>query len=134
MENMAAENAEVLFKNLERFLKTETVVGEPIIVGETTLIPLISVSFGCGTGGGTGVDGKGNNGGGAGLGGAVRITPNSILVIRDGDVKLIPTQGKSSLSSLVDMVPEIVSKLNLDLGKHKEKSQFEEESAESDKD
>ena len=133
MENMAAENAEVLFKNLERFLKTETVVGEPIVVGETTLIPLISVSFGCGTGGGNGVDGKGNNGGGAGLGGAVRITPNSILVIRDGDVKLIPTQGKSNLSSLVDMVPEIVSKLNLDLGKRKEKRQSKEESAESEK-
>ncbi len=48
------ENTEVLFSNLEKFLKTETVVGEAIVIGETTLIPLITVSFGCGTGGDTG--------------------------------------------------------------------------------
>ena len=40
------ESLETLFNHLGKFLKTETVVGEPIIVGETTLIPIITVSFG----------------------------------------------------------------------------------------
>lgn len=110
------QNADALFSNLEKFLKTETVVGEPIKVGETTLIPLISVSFGCGTGGGTGNDPKGMGGSGGGLGAGARVSPNAILVInKNEEVSLLPLKNKGSLGNLMDMVPEIVHKI--DLGK-----------------
>lgn len=107
------ENLEVLFSKLEKFLKTETVVGQPMEIGETTLVPIISVMFGCGTGSGTGTDGKGNNGTGGGLGVGARVVPDAVLVIKNGEVSMLPVKSKNNLSSLVDMVPDIVKKLDL---------------------
>ncbi|EKQ51249.1 MULTISPECIES: spore germination protein GerW family protein [unclassified Clostridium] len=121
MENNAVkENLDSLFGNLEKFLKTETVVGEPIVVGEVTLVPIISVMFGCGTGGGTGHDNKGMNGTGSGGGGGARITPNAILVIKKDEVTLLPIKEKSNIDNLLNMVPDIVSKLNIKKEKNEE--------------
>lgn len=113
MENVSSikENVDSLFSNLEKFLKSETVVGEPIEVGETTLVPIISVAFGCGTGSGKGADKKEAAGGGAGLGAAAKITPNAIVVIKGDKVNLLPIGGKSGIDNLLDLVPGIVSKI-----------------------
>ena len=120
MKNMT-ENAEALFTNLERFIKTETVVGEAIIVGETTLIPLITVSFGCGTSGGTGNSVKAGEGNGGGLGAGARITPTAILVIKDGNVTMLSIKGKANLDNLIQMVPGLLSKVSSKMGGFKNK-------------
>jgi uncharacterized spore protein YtfJ len=112
-ESSMSENLEMIFSKLENFLKTETVVGEPIVVGETTLIPIISVMFGCGGGGGVGTDDKGANGSGSGLGMGARIVPNAILVIKKDEVSMLPVKDKNALGNLIEMVPEIISKINL---------------------
>jgi uncharacterized spore protein YtfJ len=110
--NSMKESFDSLFTNLEKFIKTETVVGEPIVVGEVTLVPIISVMFGCGTGGGTGSDNKGMTGNGSGGGGGARISPNAILVIKKDEVTMLPVKGKNNLDNLINMVPDIVSKIN----------------------
>lgn len=110
--NSMKESFDSLFSNLEKFIKTETVVGQPIVVGEVTLVPIISVMFGCGTGGGTGSDNKGMTGNGAGGGGGARISPNAILVIKKDEVTMLPVKGKNNLDNLINMVPDIVSKIN----------------------
>ena len=110
-KSVVNESLETLFSHLEKFFRTETVVGEPIVVGETTLIPIITVSFGCGGGGGNGTDEKGNGGTGSGVGVGARITPDAVLVIKDGDVSMIPVKNKCNLDKLVNMVPEIVKKI-----------------------
>ena len=102
-----------LFEKLEKFLKTETVVGNPIQVGNITLIPIITVSFGVGGGEGSGKDSKGNDGSGGGGGVGCRISPNAVLVIKNDEVDLISLAGKGSLEKIVNMVPDIVSKINL---------------------
>ncbi|HWR60630.1 MAG TPA: spore germination protein GerW family protein [Clostridia bacterium] len=107
------ESLETLFSHLEKFLKTETVVGEPIVVGETTLIPIITVSFGCGGGGGGGKDEKGNDGMGTGVGVGARISPDAVIVIKEDAVTLLPVKSRSNLENLVGMVPEIVKKIKL---------------------
>jgi uncharacterized spore protein YtfJ len=86
-----------LFEKLEKFLRSETVVGDPIQIGNITLIPIITVSFGVAGGEGSGKDGKGNdgNGGGGGVGG--RISPNAVLVIKNDEVSLVSLAGKGSL-------------------------------------
>lgn len=108
------ENLEVLFNKLQNFLKTETVVGEPIIIGDTTLIPIISVSFGCGTGYGGGIDNKGTNGSGGGLAAGAKVTPNAMVVIKNDSVTMLPISDKSNIESLLEMVPGIVSKFKKD--------------------
>lgn len=107
------ESMDILFSHLEKFLKTETVVGEPIVVGETTLIPIITVSFGCGGGGGGGKDEKGNDGAGTGVGVGAKISPDAVIVIRDDVVTMLPVKNRSNIEKLASMVPEIVKKIKL---------------------
>lgn len=112
MENKSqvTENLDSAFSYLEKFLKTETVVGEPIIVGEVTIIPLVTVSFGAGGGGGRGKDDKGVNGDGGGVGMGAKIATDAVLVIKGDSVNLIPVKGRTDLDKLVAMVPEILGK------------------------
>lgn len=106
------ENVEVIFDKLENFLKTKTVVGEPIKIGETTLVPFINICFGMGIGGGNGTDEKGNGGVGSGGGSGARIAPTAVLVIKGDKVELLPIKKSGGLDKLVDMVPGIVDKIN----------------------
>lgn len=104
---------ELVFNKLEKFLKTETVIGEPIIVGEVTLIPIITVSFGCGGGSGLGKDSKGSDGVGGGLGLGARVSPDAMLIIKNGEVSILPIKQKQNLEKLIGMVPELIKKIDL---------------------
>lgn len=114
-ENMVKENVDILFQKLEKFLKTETVVGQPIVIGDTTLIPIVSISFGCATGAGfgSGTDPKSGTGNGSGsaLGSAARIMPAAVLVIRKDEVTLLPIKDKVGLANLFEKVPDIMDKV-----------------------
>jgi uncharacterized spore protein YtfJ len=101
-----------IFDKLESFLKTKTVVGEPIKIGDTTLVPFINLSFGLGLGGGFGTDQKGNNGDGGGGGTGARISPTAVLVIQGDKVELLPIKKCGGLDKLLDLVPGVVDKIN----------------------
>ena len=64
---MASENnnfqstVESLFKGMDSFISTKTVVGDTITVGDTIILPLVDVTFGVGAGAFSGE--KKNNGG-----------------------------------------------------------------------
>lgn len=120
------QNMETLFTQLEKFLKTETVVGEPMTIGEVTIVPLITVSFGCGMGGGSGKDPeKSEEGSGSGLGAGAKISPDSVLVINKGEVTMMPVKGKANLEKLMEKVPDILSQINI---KSEKESEAESES------
>lgn len=55
---------------------------------------------------------------GTGSGGGVgaRITPNAMIVIKKDEVTMLPVKGKSNLDNLLNMVPEIVSKIHIKKG------------------
>lgn len=101
-----------MFEKLEKFLRTETVVGEPFQVGSITMVPVISVSFGAGGGEGSGKDSKGNDGSGGGGGVGCKISPNAMLVIKNDELSVVPLAGKGSLEKIVEMVPEIMAKVD----------------------
>lgn len=105
-----SETMGTMFEKLESFLKTKTVVGEPLIVGETTIIPFVEISFGLGTGGGGGTDEK-SKGTGGGAGSGAKIAPSAILVIKGDQVELLPIKKAGGLERLIDMVPDIVEKV-----------------------
>lgn len=118
------ENIKMLFSKMEDFVSTKTVVGEAVHIGDVILVPLIDVTFGMGTG--VGGDAEKGNGGGGGVG--AKMTPSAVIVIIDGTVQLVNVKSQDSVNKLVDMVPGILSKLNLGsiFGK-KEKTNSEEE-------
>ncbi|CAG9714171.1 GerW family sporulation protein [Clostridium neonatale] len=129
MENNFKESIDSIFSNFERFIKTETVVGQPIVVGEVTLVPIISVFFGCGAGGGKGSDNKSIDSDGAGGGGGARITTDAIVVIKKGEVSMLPIKSKNNLEALIEMVPEIITKVSMKKEKE-EKNQNNKEDEE----
>ncbi len=107
-DNSFSSTIESLFKGMDSFITTKTVVGEAIKFDDGTIIlPLVDVTFGVGAGA-TQDDSKKNNGGG-GLGG--KITPSSVLVIKDGTTKLVNVKNQDSITKLLDMVPDFVNKL-----------------------
>ncbi len=101
---------ETMYNKLDKFLKTETVIGEPMDLGNIKLIPIVTASFGMG--GGIGEENKDSNkseGGGGGLG--CRISPDAILVVKGDKVDLVKLDGKRSLDKLFEMMPELLEKV-----------------------
>ena len=108
---MASENnnfqstVESLFKGMDSFITTKTVVGDAITVGDTIILPLVDVTFGVGAGAFSGE--KKNNGGG-GMGG--KISPSAVLVISGGVTKLVNIKNQDGLTKILDMVPDVLNK------------------------
>ena len=94
-----------LLKGVDSVLSTKTVVGEPINVGDTILVPLVDVSFGLGAGAGN-QDKKSSGGGGVGG----KMSPSAILVIQNGKTKLVNIKQQDGLTKVLDMVPDLVDK------------------------
>jgi uncharacterized spore protein YtfJ len=103
--NAVNTTIESLFKGMESFVSTKTVVGEPTQVGDTIIIPLMEVSFGMAAGA---VSAANKNNGMGGMGG--KIIPSSVLVISNGTTKLVSTKNQDSFSKLIDMVPDLLEK------------------------
>ena len=94
-----------LFKGMENFVTTKTVVGDAIHIGHTIILPLVDVTFGVVAS--AKAEEKKNNGGG-GMGG--KMSPSAVLVIRDGSAKLVNVKQQDGVTKILDMVPDIVNK------------------------
>ncbi len=79
------ETVESLFKGMESFLTTKTVVGDAIHIDDTLVLPLVDVSFGVGAGAWSKEQ---KNSAGGGMGG--KMTPKAVLVIIVGPVRMVP--------------------------------------------
>lgn len=93
------------------------IVGEPIVAGEVTIIPVSKVSYGFASGGSDFVgknqkpDADNSFGGGSGAG--VNIVPIAFLVVRGDNVRLLPVMPPpgTAVDRVVDMVPDLVDKV-----------------------
>lgn len=94
-----------LMKGMETFLSTKTVVGEPTQVGDTIILPLVDVTFGVGAGANAN-DSK--NAGGGGMSG--KMTPSAVLLIRNGQTKLVNIKNQDMATKIIDMIPDLVDK------------------------
>lgn len=96
-----------LFKGMDAFLTSKSVVGNPIQVGDTTIIPLCDVNFGVGAGA---MGGKRSDSAGGGMGG--KLSPTAIIVIKNGYSQIINVnQDKGTLGTVLDMIPGVAEKL-----------------------
>ena len=101
---------DTLFRGMDGFLNSKTVVGEPFKVGDATLIPLIEVS--CGMGAGGFVKPKETNEGEGGAGAlSSRITPTAILILQGGNTKLVNIKNQDAMTKILDMLPEAIDKI-----------------------
>ena len=103
--NTFRNTVESLFKGMDSFITTKTVVGDAIHIGDTIIIPMVDVSFGVAAGAFS--QEKKNNGAG-GMGG--KIMPSAVLVIQNGTTKLVNIKNQDGVTKILDMVPDFVNK------------------------
>ena len=107
-ENNFNSTVESLFKGMDAFITTKTVVGDAVRFDDGTIVlPLVDVSFGVAAGAFLNETDKKNNGGG-GMGG--KIQPSAVLVIKDGTTKLVNVKNQEGITKILDMVPDFVEK------------------------
>lgn len=134
MANNVVDILKGVVGELREISKSETIIGEPITVGDKTVIPVVKISVGFGAGGGQGEREKMGGFGGGGGGGA-KIEPAAFIIMDKDGISLLPaTKGK--WEGLIESIPGIAKKIS----KMKEKltSEFKkddtEDSPESGKD
>ena len=104
-DNSFNNTVEALFKGMDSFITTKTVVGDAIHIGDTIILPLVDVSFGVAAGAFS--QEKKNNGAG-GMGG--KINPSAVLVIQNGVTKLVNIKNQDGMTKILDMVPDFINK------------------------
>ena len=91
---------------MDSFVSAKTVVGDAVTVNDTIIVPLVDVAFGVGAGAFSG-EGKNNAGGGLGA----KLSPSAVLVIQNGQTKLVNVKNQDTMTKILDMVPDIVDKV-----------------------
>lgn len=109
------EVLQTTMNKIREMVDANTVVGQPIATQDgVTLIPVSKLSFGFATGGsdfGKTQNVSKNFGGGAGAG--VNVIPVAFLIVKDGNVRLLPVAppAKDSTSRAIELIPEMFDKV-----------------------
>ncbi len=110
-ENNISAIMDVTMEKLRAMVDANTITGEPITVGEVTLIPVSRVSFGLATGGS---DFPSKNQGqlfGGGGGAGVTVVPVAFIAIKGGDVKMLPVYNDlTTVEKAITMAPDLIEK------------------------
>ncbi|MDY0129071.1 MAG: spore germination protein GerW family protein [Methanosarcina vacuolata] len=115
---------------LERIATTKTVVGDPITAAGKTIIPISRIVMGFGAGGGEGKkDTESGYGGGGGAG--AKIEPVAFIMLSEEEARIFRLSERSDtgsiLSSIPDLVPEIMDKLKGMRSKNKKDEKLQEQ-------
>ena len=104
---------------IREMVDVNSVIGNPITTPDgVTIIPVSKVSVGFGGGGSDYVSKNANKldnhpfGGGAG--GGVSVTPIAFLIVKDGNVRMLPvaTPANTTADRLVEMIPDTLDKIS----------------------
>lgn len=105
--------------NIKSMVDVNTIVGDPVTTPDgTVIIPISTVSFGFGAGGSQFAAKQDavtpqNPMFGGGCGGGANVKPIAFLVVGGGNIKLLPITDKSTpVDKIIDLVPEVVDKVN----------------------
>lgn len=104
-DNYFTSTVEALFKGMDGFVATKTVVGEAVKVDDTIILPLVDVS--CGMAAGSFAENARQNGAG---GMSAKMTPSAVLIIQNGVTKLVNIKQQDAVTKILDMVPDFVNK------------------------
>ncbi len=95
-----------LIDGVSGLISSKTVVGEPVTVGDTIIVPLVEVSFGAG--GGAAAGAKSGEGSAGGMHG--KMSPSAVLVIRNGITRLVSVKDQNTITKLLDMAPDVIDR------------------------
>ena len=104
-DNQFSSTVEALFKGMDNFVTTTTVVGEAVKIDDTIILPLVDVT--CAMAAGAFSQPSKNNGAG---GMSAKMSPSAILVIQNGVTKLVNIKHQDAVTKIIDMVPDFVNR------------------------
>lgn len=111
-------------QKIREMVDVNSVIGTPIQTPDgVTIIPVSRVSVGFGGGGSDFVNSKGGeNPFGGGVGGGVKVSPICFLIVKDGNVRMmpVPEPASSTADRVVEMLPDTIDKLTAYLEAKKE--------------
>ena len=111
-------------QKIKEMVDVNSVIGEPISTPDgVTIIPVSKVSVGFGGGGSDFVNKNGaENPFGGGVGGSVKVTPICFLIVKDGNVRMMPVAQPANTTAdrIVEMVPDTIDKLTSYLDSRKD--------------
>ena len=115
MSNKLPNMLESTIQKIREMVDVNSVIGEPITTPDgVTIIPVSKVSVGFGGGGSDFANAKGGeNPFGGGVGGGVKVTPICFLIVKDGNVRMLPvaTPANTTADRIVEMIPDSIDKL-----------------------
>lgn len=117
-DNYFSTTVESLFKGMDQFVTTKTVVGEAVKVDDAIILPLVDVT--CGMAAGTFTENAKKNGGG---GMSAKMSPSAVLVIQNGVTKLVNVKNQDAVTKVLDMIPDFVNKFTGGKGEKKDVSE-----------
>ena len=102
-------------QKIREMVDVNSVIGQPITTPDgVTIIPVSKVSVGFGGGGSDFAAKPGaENPFGGGVGGGVKVTPICFLIVKDGNVRMMPVAqpASSTADRIVEMLPDTIDKL-----------------------
>ena len=113
---------------IREMVDVNSVIGDPITTPDgVTIIPVSKVSVGFGGGGSDYVSRNANkqdNPFGGGAGGGVKVTPIAFLIVKDGNVRMMPvaTPANTTADRLVEMIPDTLDKVSAFIDSHSKKN------------
>ena len=103
-------------QKIRELVDVNSVIGQPISTPDgVTIIPVSKVSVGFGGGGSDFVNKSGGeNPFGGGVGGGVKVTPICFLIVKDGNVRMMPvaTPANTTADRIVEMIPDTLDKIS----------------------
>lgn len=113
---------------IREMVDVNSVIGTPITTADgVTIIPVSKVSAGFGGGGSDYVSKNANkqeNPFGGGAGGGVSVTPIAFLIIKEGNVRMMPVAAPANTTAdrLVEMIPDTLDKVSSFIDSHTKKT------------
>lgn len=108
-------------EKMRSMVDTSTIIGEPIVTGDVTLIPVSKVSYGFGSGGTDLPSKQSSELFGGGSGGGMSISPVAFIVIENGKCRMMQISNyTSSADRAIAMIPELVDRVTELLKKEKD--------------
>lgn len=115
-------------QKVRELVDANTIIGEAIVAGDVTLIPISKLSMGFGTGGSEyatkNQEPERENAFGGGGGAGLKITPVAFLVVSGDNVKILNMNAPAdnTLDRVVELVPDLVEKMTSLFGKKQKDS------------
>jgi len=110
---------DTLFANMKSFSQMDGLIGKPVVQGDKTFMPVISVMVGYG-GGDTHTKANNTSASSANkqgkmfsdaMGIGAKLCTDAIIVVDKDNVMLAPITGKGNMAQMIDKIPQIVSSM-----------------------